>query len=311
MPSDPLPAHDLAAFVAAVELASIHEAANALSLTQSGVTKRVQALERRLGVVLLERGRFGVRPTAAGRALHRPARRALRALSEAERAALEQMEDEDGRLPIAASHTIGEFLLPRWLAQFTSAPGPVHPQVEIVHSPGVVALVRAGRAQVGFVEHDEPVEELSALTLWRDELVVVVAPDHPWAGGEAVEVEALATEPYLTREEGSGTRSVAQRRLALSGVTLRPTYEAASTQSLKRAVLSGGFTLISRLTVGQEQQLGALRVLPVEGVDLGRELRAIRDPETTEGAGARFWRWLERHVAARRPPNPRAPIASR
>src|ERR1700729_1220149 len=66
---DPLSSRELAAFVAAVETGSVQGAAEALDLTQSATTKRIQALERRLGVALLRRGRRGVRPTQEGRAL--------------------------------------------------------------------------------------------------------------------------------------------------------------------------------------------------------------------------------------------------
>lgn len=62
-PSELLAPRDLQAFVAAVETGSIQTAGEALALTQSAVTKRIQNLERRLRVNLLERGRYGVRPT--------------------------------------------------------------------------------------------------------------------------------------------------------------------------------------------------------------------------------------------------------
>src|SRR6185312_13685197 len=83
---DPLSGRELAAFVAAVDAHTLHAAADTLALTQSAVTKRVAALERRVGQKLLERGRSGVRPTAAGRALYPEARAALAALERARRA---------------------------------------------------------------------------------------------------------------------------------------------------------------------------------------------------------------------------------
>src|ERR1700742_5336195 len=83
---DPLSCRELAAFVAAVETHSVQGAAEALDLTQSATTKRIRALERRLGVALLHRGRHGVRPTEEGMALYPEARRGLDALALAERA---------------------------------------------------------------------------------------------------------------------------------------------------------------------------------------------------------------------------------
>ena len=111
---DPLSGRELAAFVAAVDAHTLYAAADALALTQSAVTKRVASLERRVGQRLLERGRTGVRPTAAGRALYPEARAALAALERARRAVADP--GADAALAVAASHTVAGYLLPGWLA---------------------------------------------------------------------------------------------------------------------------------------------------------------------------------------------------
>lgn len=270
----------------------MHGAADALALTQSAVSKRVQALERRLGLVLVERGRFGVRPTEAGKTLYAPAKRALHELAEAERAVIAHREAYLPSLRLAASHTVGDFLLPGWLAEFAQVSKSVRTQVEIANSPHVVEAVHEGETEIGFVEHDDPIEGLQELVLHHDELIVVVARDHRWAGRASIDVDDLKDEAFLTREAGSGTRSVALARLARHGVELEPTLETASTQSLKRAVLSGGFTLLSNLTIKAEQQLSTLHALSVEGVELRRSLRAIRQPSDRQDEAGRFWAWL-------------------
>src|ERR1700710_3074101 len=100
---DPLSSRELAAFVSAVETGSVQGASEALDLTQSATTKRIQALERRLGVSLLVRGRLGVRPTDEGMALYPEARRGLDALALAERAVATHSEARP--LRISASLT--------------------------------------------------------------------------------------------------------------------------------------------------------------------------------------------------------------
>ena len=100
--------------MAAVDAHTLYAAADALALTQSAVTKRVAALERRVGQRLLERGRTGVRPTAAGRALYPEARAALAALERARRAVADP--GAGAALAVAASHTVAGYLLPGWLA---------------------------------------------------------------------------------------------------------------------------------------------------------------------------------------------------
>jgi DNA-binding transcriptional LysR family regulator len=86
---------------------------------------------------------------------------------------------------------------------------------------------------------------------------------------------------------------VAETALARAGVTLTPAMQVASFQSLKRALGGGGFTLISELTIEAEQRAGTLTAVPIRGLDLRRDLHAIRRrrPALT-GAALPFWRWL-------------------
>jgi DNA-binding transcriptional LysR family regulator len=289
---EPLNAGELATFVAAVESGSITAAAEALELTQSAATKRIASLERRLGVRVLERSRIGVVATGAGQSLYPEAQRALGALRSAA-AAVGGHPDSAPTLQLAASHTIGGFLLPGWLSRFRFGNQAVHTQVEISNSRAVLAAVRYEAVDIGFIESLDPTEGLETVTVLSDEIVAVVAAGHPWARRRSIPLRLLPTEPYLSRETGSGTRAVATDRLAALGITLSPTIETASTQSLKRAVLDGGFTLISRLTIEAETLAGTLQAIPVDGVDLNRPLRAVRRRQPSgKPEAASFWRQI-------------------
>lgn len=292
--ANPLSSPDLAAFVAAFEASSMRGAADTLDLTQSAVTKRIGALERRLGVALLERGRFGVRPTAAGRVLYPEAKQALAALREAEEALAAHSRHAGESLSLAASHTIGEYLVPAWLASFRAQAPTVHPQVAIVNSTGVLAALRERRAEIGFVEGLDSLDGLDTITVQRDEVVVVCSADHRWARRRSLRPAELTRERYVAREAGSGTRTVAAAALTAVGVEIAPELELASTESVKRALASGGFGLLSRLAVEAEERSGTLRAVPLRDLPLSRELRAVRDPRRALPRPAeRFWRWLK------------------
>lgn len=295
--ANPLAGSELAAFAAAVEAGSVHGAADALQLTQSAVTKRIQALEWRVGGRLFERGRFGVRPTELGRQIYPAAKRALDALGDV--AELVELSRAQGSitLRLSASQTIGEVLLPGWLAAFRGEHPDVYPQLEIVNSQGVIDAIRDNRGEIGFIEGPDSPAGLQALTVARDQVVGVVSAEHPWARRHSVAVRDLLSESYLTREPASGTRAVATATLARAGVELTPALQAASAESLKRALTGGGFTLISRLTIEAEERAGVLVGLPVRGVDLQRALRAIRRRRPAPSNPARtFWRWLATHT---------------
>ena len=294
---DPLPGAELATFVAAMDAASVHGAADALDLTASAVTKRLQSLERRLGVTLFERGRFGLRSTPAGRLLYPEARQALAALAGARASITAARDEHEHLLSITASHTIGEFLLPDWLAGFRVAAPGIRAQVDIVNSPGVVTAIRDHDAHVGLVEGVDDLTGLETISVYDDELVAVVAAGHPWARRRGVRARELTGESFISREARSGTRAVADAALAAAGLELSPALEVASIQSVKRALANGGFALMSPLAVQAELQAGVVRAVPVRDLPLTRHLHAIRDPRHKPGrAASTFWRWLRAQV---------------
>jgi DNA-binding transcriptional LysR family regulator len=297
--ADPLPGRDLASFVTAVESGTVQGAADALHLTQSAATKRLQALERRVGCALLERGAHGLRPTAAGCVLYPLAREALAVLARAEAAVTSP--DNAPLLRIHASRTIGVTLLPVWLASFRESAAPCRVSATVTNSEQVVHAVRDGAAEIGFVEGPAAIAHgLRELVVAHDEIRVIVASDHPWARRRTVALKALTGEPFLAREAGSGTRAVATARLADAGVELEPAMEVSSAEALKRAVLAGGFTLLSERVVASEIATGTLAALPISGVDLRRSLRAVRRARPApQGPARAFWLWLGRTIAPR------------
>jgi DNA-binding transcriptional LysR family regulator len=294
---DPLSGRELAAFVTAVESGTVQGAADALALTQSAATKRLQALERRVGYPLLERTAQGVRATEAGAVLYPLAREALAALLRAEAAVTAPGREEP--LVIHASQTVGETLLPQWLASFRLSSPASRVSVAITNSDEVVHAVRDRVAEIGFIEGPAgSLHGLIELVVAHDSLRIVVASDHPWARRRAIPLRALTQEPFLAREVGSGTRDVADEALGSKGVRLRPALELSSAEGLKRAVLAGGFTLLSERAVEREVAAGTLRAIPASGVELPRALRAVRRRRPAlQGPARAFWTWLERTVA--------------
>src|SRR6201996_586788 len=289
--ADPLSSRDLAAFLAAVETGSVQGAAEALDLTQSATTKRIQALERRLGVVLLHRGRHGVRPTEEGMALYPEARRGLDALLLAEGA----MSGARAARPlrIAASHTVGEALLPTWLTAFRAELPGVHPQVDVINSPGAIEAVRGDEADVGFVEGLDPLDGLETKVVARDRIVLVVAAGHRWSGRRAVNPRELAGGRWISRESGSGTRAVATAALATVGVELQPDLSLASLEGVKRSLAAGGFALISALALEPDLGAGRLVTVPLKDLTIERPLVAIRRRDGhPHDKARRFWSWL-------------------
>lgn len=266
-----LPALEL--LVAVADTGSLSAAASLLGLAQPNASRQLSRLERRLGATLIDRGARGSEPTAAGIVAIDHARRVLDATD----ALVEQVRSAvgHGRVRIIASQTISEQLMPVFLASLTAEQPDVPIAFEVANTREVIAGLRRGRADLGFVEGAEVPGALSSMEVARDRLVAVVPPQHPWAGRESITAAELAATALVVREEGSGTRDVLAR--ALAPFTLaEPALVVHSNTAVRTAVEAGaGCALLSELAVADSVRTGRLVALPVTGADLRRSLRAV------------------------------------
>jgi molybdate transport repressor ModE-like protein len=263
--------------LAVARLGSLGRAARELGISQPAASSRVRAMERQLGVRLVTRSPSGSRLTDAGSLVTDWARRVVEAAEEFDAGAQALRARRDSRLRIAASMTIAEYLLPGWLiALHGQLPGTA---VSLLagNSAAVARRLRDGEADLGFVEGVDVPGGLDAVTVAHDRLVVVVAPGHPWARRrKPVPARELAATPLILREEGSGTRQVVDAALAEYGGLAAPLLELSSTTAVKSAVSSGvGPTVLSQLAVADELVARRMVEVPVDGVRLARELRAV------------------------------------
>jgi DNA-binding transcriptional LysR family regulator len=258
--------------VSVATLGSMGRAAVDHGVSQAAVSARIRSLESALGLTLLERSPRGTRLTPDGALVVERARAALDAAHALDEGVAALRTDRAARLRVAASVTVAEYLLPRWLVALRAELPGTAVALTSHNTAEVVDDVRSGDADLGFVEGPELPADLDGQVVARDRLVLVVAPDHRWAGRRAVDASRLASTPLVAREPGSGTRDFLERAL---GALAPPVLELGSTTAIKNAVAGGaGPAVISGLAVAAEVTAGTLRAVPVRGADLQRRLRA-------------------------------------
>ena len=267
-------------FVSVVELGSVSAAARVHGIAQPSASSRLKHLERQVGLQLLDRAPTGTTPTDAGVVFAGWAEQILRAASELEAGLSAFRAEQVGRLRIAASFTIAEYLLPQWLQRFSQEHPADSAALEVANSSTVIERVRHGEADLGFIETPSQVPDLTDEIVEHDQLVAVVAPSHPWASRGSVPVEALAATPLVTREAGSGTREALEAALDQRGLTAPPAVlELGSTSAVRSAVLLGNSpTVISRLAVADELAAGSLVEVAITDLEIARDLRAVWSP---------------------------------
>jgi DNA-binding transcriptional LysR family regulator len=179
-------------------------------------------------------------------------------------------------LIIAASTTPGEFVLPQLLTDFKVRYPQVEAQVAIADTGDVVEKVLARECDIGFI--GAPIERphLTLVPLTKDEIVLAVYPDHPFAGREAIRLGELQGQRLILREEGSGTRRSLEQLLAERGETLpenNVVLVLGSTHAVIEAIQARlGIGFVSAFAVSRLQASGQLCTVPIEGFSLTRDL---------------------------------------
>ncbi|MFD6419706.1 LysR family transcriptional regulator [Streptomyces sp. NPDC060194] len=266
--------------LAVARLGSLGAAARELGISQPAASSRVRSMERQLGVALVDRSPRGSTLTPTGVLVTDWARRIVEAAEAFDVGAQALRDTRDSRLRVAASMTIAEYLLPRWLIALRADFPGTAVSLAAGNSANVAERLLAGEADLGFVEGLEVPRGLDGVVVAHDRLVVVVAAGHPWARRRRAVVPAeLAATPLVLRERGSGTRQVLEAALtdaAGVGELAPPLLEFASTTALKAAAVGGaGPSVLSELAVGEELSDRRLVEVPVEGLVLRRALRAV------------------------------------
>ena len=292
---------------------SLNTAAAEVGISQQAASARITSIEAQTGVVLLIRSARGSRLTQAGTVVAEWAARLVDVAAELDAGLASLRHDRVTKLRVSASLTIAEQLLPGWLVGLSANAarrGTHPPQVVLraTNSGAVARDVRAGAADIGFVEGPAAPRGLRTRIVGRDRLVIVVRPDHRWARRrDELSPEELAAMPLVTREEGSGTRDAFESALRLvvgpeTPLSL-PTLTLSTSAAVRSAVMAGaGPAVLSELAVADDLIAGRLREVRVTQVSFARTLRAVWAGSATPPAGAA--RDLIAFAASRRPTTP-------
>jgi DNA-binding transcriptional LysR family regulator len=265
----------LRAFCTIVDLGSFSMAAEDLGLSQPAVTFQIQALEKDLGVTLLDRAPRRVVPTDSGRILYRHGRRILRHLDQARREIDELDQLLRGTLLMGASTGPGEHILPQILGRFKEDHAEIDVSLRILPTDEIIEQVLAYDLEAGVVGARSNNPKLHFEPFVQDHLIVIASPQHAWAAEEQIGLDRLLDEPFILQQPGAGVRTMLEAGLAGMGLSLSDLnvhMELGLQESIKTAVGAGfGVGIISRFAVRQELRLGTLVEVPVD------ELPSFRD----------------------------------
>ena len=260
----------LEAFARVVELNSFSRAAEAILLTQPTVSQHIRDLELMLGQKLLDRLGHNVLPTPAGKILYRYAKKILQMRQEALEVVGQHGVDLVGRIKIGCSTIPGTYILPGLMGKFKVRYPEIKTTLQINGSRTIANQVIAGELEIGIIGAKWQEPGLEWIEIFADELVLVLPPQHHLADNVKISLQQIIGEPFIFREQGSGTRKVLCQFLAMAGLKegdLAEIAEIGSTAAIKEAVKGNvGISIISKLAVIDDVSNG--RLVNIDFVDI-------------------------------------------
>jgi len=248
---------------------SFTKAAETLHMTQPAVTFQVRQLEEYFNTRLFDRTHNKISLTAAGERVYAYAEKIFELYGELENSVRELTGEISGVLILGASTTIAEYMLPALLGDFKEKYPDVSIRLKVSNTDGIVNMVENNVIDLGVVEAPVSNKNLAVERCRTDRLVAITPPGHELAKqGKTIPVQSIVEYPFISREEGSGTRDVIADYLKEAGVEptrMNTIMELGSLEALKGAVEAGiGVSIVSRATLIKEIKLGSLEVLDLD-----------------------------------------------
>src|SRR5260221_13114351 len=210
--------HQLRIFQAVALHGGYSRAAQALFLSQPGVSLQVKALERSIGLPLFEKVGRTQHLTAAGRELLSYSERIF-ALLEETRLVMEELGGgRRGTVKVAASTTAGIYVVPPALGAFHRESPGVQLTLDVLNRHSVQKKLLDNEVDLAVMGLIEDTHDLEVAKFVPNELVVIASPRHPFASRRQIPLHELANDNFLVRQSGSGTRIDTERLLAARGL---------------------------------------------------------------------------------------------
>ncbi|MBK7894258.1 MAG: LysR family transcriptional regulator [Candidatus Promineifilaceae bacterium] len=291
-----LDAHQLNVFLTAARTLNFTAAARQLHMTQPSVSQHIQALEQHFDLQLFIRAGRHLRLTDAGEALL-PMAQEMVSISQSIDNKMQSLKgDVYGRLTVGCSTTVGKYVLPLLLASFMQQYPKVEASCYVTPRKIAVQMLTDGEVNVALASKQELNNNLEFCRFITDKVCLIVPLNHPWADRESVEPKELLQANFIWREEGSGTRYVAEEKMREHGIVfeqMRTVLTLGNSEAIALAVQEGiGVAFVSQMIITRIVE-GKVKPVKVRGMEIEQEIFIGRDANrmgTT--AQTAFWKFV-------------------
>ncbi len=269
----------LKVFCTVAETKSFTRTSKIVHLSQPAVTLQIQSLEEFFETKLFDKTGKQINLTPSGKILYEHAKHIMGHYNDVVKEINKLTGTMKGAVTLGASTTLGNYILPHIITDFKR----IHPKIKIKLRIGnterIEDLMHSGFADFGFVEGKTSRTSTKTEKVISDQLTLVVHPKHPLTKKRSVSVLELTREPFILREQGSGTRQQIEEFMDHHGINIQDIHVGlimGSTESIKASVEAGnGIAILSRWAVRKEVEDGRLKTVNLREGGITRELSLI------------------------------------
>jgi len=264
----------LKVFRKVIELKGFSNASKVVNLTQPTISSHIKELENYYECRLVDRLGRQTLPTKAGELLYDYAGKLLSLFEETETAMAEFLGNISGRLTIGGSTIPGNYILPKEIGHFLKEHDNVNISVIVGDTEQIINDIIEYRLELAIVGAKTDSKQIRQVELIEDEMSLIIRNNHKWASRDHISIDMLFSEPFIIREQGSGTLKSIQHSFKKIGkdisglnVIAQLGSTAAVIQGIKNNV---GISIFSTRAVMEELAAGSLKALTIKEVDLKR-----------------------------------------
>ncbi|MBF2015804.1 MAG: LysR family transcriptional regulator [Rivularia sp. T60_A2020_040] len=261
----------LKVFEAAARHSSFTRAAEELFVTQPTVSMQVKHLTQAVGVPLFEYVGKRIYLTEAGREVLSTCKEIFKSLDRLETTIVDLKGMKQGRLRLAAVTTT-KYFIPKLLKPFCKLYPGVSVSLEITNHNALLSRLNDNLDDLYILSCPPEREDMEAKAFLDNPLVLVAPSDHPLALKRNISLKYLTNEPFIMREQGSGTRKAVENFFAQHQISVPINLELGSNEAIQQAVIDGlGLSVLSLHTLNSTEKINKLAILDVEGFPIYRQ----------------------------------------
>ena len=257
---------ELKTFIAVVDFKNFTRAGESINLSQPSVSTHIKNLESYFNTQLINRSikQKNIVITESGYLLYKKAKEILHMI-DSTKTELRSLDGHvKGHLRIGASLTIGEYLLPKFLAKFSSKYPDIEFELIIENTHHICSKIKNFTLDIGLIEGTTPSSDFNQNYFLEDKMVIACSKNSDILNG-TFSIDKLQNKNWIVREEGSGTRDYINMFLTTNKIVPNNLMVLGSNYAIKEAVKNNlGITIISSYVTAPAVENNELETIELE-----------------------------------------------